>query len=103
MTRSRYGTGSMTERPPGSGTWRLRVYVKETGEQAQRTFKGNRTAAGKALAKLQTDVEQGRFDHTKATVGELLDHWLTQIEPTRRPSTLQGARYKIEHDIRPAL
>jgi integrase len=93
----------MAERSPG--TWRLRVYIKETGEQVQRTFKGNRTAAGEALAKLQTEVEEGKFDHTKATVGELLDKWLEQLETVRqrRPSTLLGYKRKIEHDIRPAL
>lgn len=101
MGKQRYGTGSMMERSPG--TWRLRAYVRETGEQVQRTFKGNRTGAAKALAALVTEIEQGRFDHTRATFGELLDRWMAQIEPTRTPATLRDYRRKIERIIRPAL
>lgn len=93
----------MVERGDGSGVWRLRVYVRETERQVQRTFKGTSTEAAKALAKFVAEVEQGRFDHTKASVGELLDKWIAQIEPTRRPLTLVNYRRKIEHDIRPAL
>jgi len=101
MARQRYGSGSMVER--GEGVWRLRAYVRESDRQVHRTFRGNATEAAKALAKFVTEVEQGRFDHTKATVGDLLDKWMAQIEPTRRPSTLLGYRRKIDHDIRPAL
>jgi integrase len=93
----------MIERPLGSGTWRLRVYVRESGEQVQRTFHGNATAAGRALARLSTEVDAGRFDHTKATTSDLLDKWVAQIGPTRAPSTMLGYRRKIEHDIRPDL
>jgi integrase len=91
----------MTERKPG--VWRLRAYIREDARQVQRTFHGDRRAAGRELAKLITEVEQGRFDHTKATVGDLLDKWMIQLEPTRRPSTLLGYRRKIDHDIKPAL
>ncbi|HUZ19776.1 MAG TPA: tyrosine-type recombinase/integrase [Acidimicrobiales bacterium] len=101
MTRQRYGTGSIVEKGPG--VWRLRVYVREEHRQVQRTFRGGERAAGRELAKLLTEVEAGRFDHTRATVGDLLDRWLLQLEPTRRPSTLLGYRRKLEHDIRPAL
>jgi integrase len=91
----------MKERKPG--VWLLRVYVKDEGRQVSRTFHGDSKAAGRALAKFLTEVEEGQFDSTKATFGDLLDKWLAQIEPTRRPSTMLGNRRKIEHDIRPAL
>ncbi|MHB1845325.1 MAG: tyrosine-type recombinase/integrase [Deltaproteobacteria bacterium] len=101
MARQRYGTGSMVERKPG--VWRLRAYIREDARQVQRTFHGDRKAAARALALLVTEVEQGRFDRTTATVGDLLDRWMEQLEPTRRPSTLLGYRRKIAHDIEPAL
>ena len=104
MAKQRYGSGSMVERgKTGSGVWRLRVYVKETERQVQRTFKGSEKEAAKELAKLVVEVEARRFDWTKATVGDLLDKWMAQIEASRRPSTLLGYRRKIKYDIRPAL
>jgi integrase len=103
-----YGAGSMSERPPGSGVWRLRVYLGRdplTGQPVQRqeTFRGNETAARKALAALVTKAEKGKFDRSNATVGQLLDRWLEHITPIRRPSTIAGYRAKIDHAIRPAL
>lgn len=105
MSREKYGTGSIVERKPG--VWRLRAYVSEDGRQVQRTFHGTEKRARKELANLVAEVEQGKFAKTDEpvyrTVGDLLDRWIEQIEPTRRPSTIQGYRRKIEHDIRPAL
>lgn len=107
-TAKHYGAGSMAERPAGSGTWRLRVSIGRdplTGNplQTHKTFRGTETAARKQLAKLVSDAESGKFDRTRATVGELLDLWLDHITPSRRPSTLAGYKAKIEHAIRPAL
>jgi integrase len=100
----------MTERPVGSGAWRLRVYagrdpITDNPIQVQRTFRGTETAARKALAKLVTDVEEGRFDKTKVTVGELLDRWLAHIEAIgkARPKTVYEYRRKIDGRIGPAL
>lgn len=103
-----YGAGSMSERPAGSGVWRLRVYLGRdplTGMpiQRQQTFRGSQTAARKALAKMVADVGAGKFDRSNATVGQLLDRWLEHIGPIRRPSTIAGYRAKINHAIRPAL
>lgn len=100
----------MIERPVGSGIWRLRVYAGRdpaTGNpiQEHRTFKGTKTAAQKALAKLLTEVEAQTFDRNRATVGELLDKWLEHIEAVgkARPKTLYEYKRKIEFRIRPAL
>ena len=46
----------MAERPKGSGTWRLRVYVgrdpdTDTPIQESRTFRGTETAARKLVTK----------------------------------------------------
>jgi integrase len=100
--RQPYGAGSLTEKSPG--VWRLRCYIKDEDRQIQRTFRGTATEAQRELSRFVTEVEQGRFDRTKANVGQLLDRWLTHLEALgRRPSTLLGYRRKIEHDIRPAL
>jgi integrase len=104
------GSGSMTEKPLGSGTWRLRAYVgrdpvTDRPIQEFRTFKGTETAARKALAALVTEVESGRFSRHRATVGDLLDKWLEHIEAVgkARPKTVYEYRRKIEGRIRPAL
>ncbi len=96
----------MAER--SSGVWRLRVYVGDdplTGNprQVHRTFKGTEKEASRALAVLVGRIEDHQVDRSSATVGQLLDRWLEQIEPTRRPRTVAEYRRKIEHDIRPAI
>ncbi|HML01591.1 MAG TPA: site-specific integrase, partial [Acidimicrobiales bacterium] len=100
--------GTMRERPPGSGRWQLRAFAgpdPATGRPVQiaRTFLGGKRAAAKALAGLVAEVEAGTFERTRATVSDLLDKWLEQIEPTRRPKTVAEYRSKIENRIRPAL
>jgi integrase len=98
----------MRERPPGSGQWQLRAFAgadPTSGRpvQVSRAFEGTERAAAKALAGLVADVEAGRFERTRATVSQLLDKWLEQIEPTRRPTTIAEYRSKIDKRIRPAL
>jgi integrase len=100
----------MTERPIGSGTWRLRAYagrnpISDTPIQVHRTFRGTETAARKALAKLVTEVEERKFDRNKATVGQLLDRWLVHVEQSgkARPKTVYEYERKIDGRIRPAL
>ncbi len=100
----------MTERPPGSGAWRLRAYagrdtVTDHPIQITRSFRGTETAARKALAKLVTEVEAGKFVRSRVTVSELLDKWLAHIEAVgkARPKTIYEYRRKIEGRIRPAL
>ncbi len=100
----------MTERPPGSGAWRLRAYagrdtVTDHPIQITRSFRGTETAARKALAKLVTEVEAGKFVRSRVTVSELLDKWLAHIEAVgkARPKTIYEYRRKIDGRIRPAL
>jgi integrase len=97
----------MTQRAPG--VWRLRAYVGDdpgngNPRQIERTVKGTQKDAAKALAEFVTKAQQGQYDHTNVTVGQLLDQWLEHLASTgRRPSTIVGARNKINHAIRPAL
>jgi integrase len=97
----------MRERSPGH--WQLRAFAGPdpvTGQPRQiaRSFTGSKTAAGKALAKLVSEVEAGKYTGTTATVGQLLDRWLEVTEGGRqRPRTAYENRRKIEARIRPKL
>jgi len=55
------------------------------------------------LAKLLSDVFDGKIESATATVGQLLDAWLDQIEPTRALSTMQEYRRKLRLSVRPAF
>ena len=98
--------GSIRQR--SDGVWRLRVFVGRdpvSGApiQVHKTFRGTEAAAKKALARLVTQVEDGKFDGTTITVGELLDRWLDHIGDERTPSTIAGYKSKINFRIRPAI
>lgn len=98
----------MRERPPGSGRWQLRAFISTdpaTGRsrQVSKTFVGNAAAAERALRSFAAEVEAGKVDRTQATVGQLLDQWLDQIEPTHRPKTVYEYRRWIDTRIRPAF
>ena len=72
--------GHLQERGPK--TWRLSVYVgrdSRTGKKryAQRTVHGTKREAERALARLVTEVDEGRHSASAAgTFGNLLDRWL---------------------------
>jgi integrase len=99
--------GTMRERSPGH--WQLRAFAGAdpvTGKPRQiaRSFTGTKTAAGKALAQLVSDVEGGKYTGTTATVGQLLDRWLEVTGGDRqRPRTAYENRRKIDARIRPKL
>ena len=111
MTSSRtrtqqYGTGTL--RSIGPRRWRLRVFAGRGSNGAvrhiNRTFTGTETQARRELARVSAEVQRGQLSITgREPFGELLDRWLAQIEPTRRPKTIAEYRAKIEHRIRPAL
>ena len=105
-TTTKRQPGTKRERSPGH--WQLRVFngydpVTGNPRQATRTFAGTEREASKALAALVTEVASGKFDRTRATVGQLLDKWLELGERTQRPRTLYENRRKIDGRIRPAL
>ncbi len=69
-----------------------------------RTFTGTETQARRELARLSAELLRGQISISgREPFGDLLDRWLEQIEPTRRPKTIAEYRAKIEHRIRPAL
>jgi len=67
--------GSMTERPEGSGKWRLRVHLGDRA-YATETFTGSKREATKALARLQVTADQRRAQKpSRESVGALLEDW----------------------------
>src|SRR5271166_4486060 len=107
-TRRSPGTGTLRERPKGSGHWELRAFIgpdpiSGKPRQITRSFSGTEAKARRELVALVASAEQGKFDRTTATVGQLLDRWLEMGERSQRPRTYEENKRKIEHRIRPVL
>lgn len=84
--------GSIREKPPGSGSWELRVYVgrdpvTRRPKQISRMFSGGKRAANTELARLVTEAQEGRHGGSSATVGQLLDSWLATAKGAVTGST----------------
>ena len=69
--------------------------------QAEKTFRGTRGAAERALNGLLTAPASSTPDGR--TIGQLLDEWLSFSAGKRAAKTVAENRRKIENDIRPAL
>jgi integrase len=98
-----------TKRKRSEGVWELRAYVGRdpaTGnpKQVSKTFHGSAREADEALRDLIEQQVPGRSDGAGATVGQLLDAWLSECERMDlSPTTLRVYRTQIEHTVRPAL
>jgi len=105
----RVGTMRGSKRKRGEGVWELRAYVGRdpvTGNprQVSKTFRGSAREADEALRDLIEQQVPGRSDGAGATLGQLLDAWLSECERMDlSPTTLRVYRTQIEHTIRPAL
>lgn len=99
--------GSMRQR--GEDSWQLRVHAGRdsiTGRKryAERTFRGNKRQASKALAALVTETEELAPRSTKeGTVGALLNEWLAHAAPSFSPKTVATCRTYIDNPIIPAI
>jgi hypothetical protein len=99
--------GHLQERGPK--TWRLSVFVGRdlrTGRKryAQRTVHGNKKEAEKALARLVTEVDEGRHSASAAgTFGNLLGRWLETKAQSLAPATIGNYRWLADKYIRPSL
>src|SRR5580693_8955853 len=93
----------------GENTWRLSVFVgrdSRTGRKryAQSTVHGTKKEAEKALARLVTEVDDGRHSASAAgTFGNLLDRWLETKAQSVAPATISNYRWVTEKYIRPDL
>ena len=99
--------GTLTQR--GQDTWRLRVFAGRdpvTSKQrfVSETVHGTKREAQRRLARLISEVDDGRREGTDATFGSLLDKWLEHLEQrARADSTLREYRRLIEKELRPKL
>ncbi len=97
----------MRERSPGA--WELIVEAGRdpvTGKrrQASRIFNGTLTEAKKARAALITEVSKGRHTGTKATMNDLFDDWIVELQRKgRSPNTVHGYEKIYNHNIKPTL
>jgi hypothetical protein len=70
----------------------------------ERTFRGNKRQASKALAALVTETEELAPRSTKeGTVGALLNEWLEHAAPSFSPKTVATCRMYIDNPIIPAI
>jgi integrase len=85
------------------------VYIgrdSRTGRKryAQRTVHGTKKEAEKELARLVTEVDEGRHSASAAgTFGNLLDRWLETKAQSVDPATISNYRWVSEKYIRPGL
>ena len=96
-------TGTIRERSPGH--FEFRAFNAATGKQVTRTYvhPGGEPGVGiraarAALARLVTDVANGKYGGEKATLGHLLDEWIRFSEEARgrSPNTIAGYRTKAK-------
>lgn len=72
--------------------------------QVERTFSGTLTAARDFRASLIVEARQGRYGGTDATVNELLDAWLRELERIgRAPATVANYRKDTGKNVRPVF
>lgn len=91
--------GSLRLLSEDDGTvWRLRVSLGRDPETnryrtLQRNFHGSEAQARRALARLVTEVEDGKVTADRCTVKALFDRWLVFVESRdRSPKTLKDYR-----------
>ena len=99
--------GSMRQR--GNNSWQLRVHAgrdDSTGRKryVERTFRGTKREASKALAAMVADVDQRPVGSGgKGTVAALCREWLAHSSPSFSPKTVEITRMYIEDPIIPVL
>ena len=95
----------MRERSPG--VWEL---VVESGRdpvtgrrrQTSRTFHGTLREAKLARAELLVEASHGQHDGTNATVGDLFEEWILELERKgRSPNTIHCYRRTYRRNIEP--
>jgi len=98
--------GTMVERTPGR--WLIRAFAGRGSDgktrHVNRTVRGSKRKAQRALAQLIADVSSGQVvPGQPMTLAQLVDRWLEDIEPQRTRRTIHEYRRVARHDILPAL
>ena len=104
------GTGSLRERPPGSGRWQLRATFgvdPGTGKRRDKSWifdAPSKKAADRIANNLLSEFEAGGVIGSRATVKTLLEEHLVQLEARgRSPRYLEETRKVIDNVLVPAL
>ena len=72
--------------------------------QVHKRFRGTLREAKLARAEFVAEVKRGRYGATAATVDELCQEWLKELErKDRSPRTIDDYRRRYRHDIQPTL
>ncbi len=71
--------------------------------RVRRGFHGGRRAAEAALNELVSEVTSGRASGSSASVADLLNRWLENVEDDLSPRTIQGYRRIVSKRLVPAL
>jgi integrase len=96
-------------RQRNAGSWRIKAYLgrdESTGRKryAERTVKGTKREAQKALAKLVTEVTEGRYASPgTTTVNELLERWLELKAHQVQTGTHDSYGWIIERYLSPKI
>ena len=98
--------GDLQQRGPSS--WRIRVFVgrDEAGKKRyiERTVRGTKREAQRVMARLVTEVDEGRHVAAASTrFGEVLERWLEIKATVVEPTTLASYRWIADKYVRPAL
>jgi integrase len=91
--------GSLSERTPG--TWLLRVHAGRN-RYVNRTVRGTRAQAVKALARLEVEVEDHAVGHGAGTFGQFAETWWA-TKSWRSPRSRQTAREDLDRYLLPAF
>jgi integrase len=95
--------------PAGShDRWELIVSLGRdplTGKYPQKseTFHGSDRQADKRLARLTTEVDDGKHKGALSTVAQIVDRWLAERREHLSPYTVRRYKSIIDHHILPAL
>ena len=109
-SRKSNGTGSLRERPKGSGNWQWQIRSGKdpvTGDERRisKTFKAKtRSAADKQLRAFLAEMEENPVEGSSATMGLLFDEWLVQMHSLgRSPHTIYTSKRIIENVLKPVF
>ena len=104
-----YGTGSLSERPVGSGSWTFRYVAGKdpvTGKLRRRsvTIKAKTKSAARAWAnQILGEVDVAPLS-SQATMNQLFEEWMGFLEGRgRSPKTIRGYQSVIDHHVAPAF
>lgn len=98
--------GNLQQR--GQGSWRIRVFLgrDETGTKryVERTVRGTKREAQRAMAHLVVEVDEGRHVATRSTTfAEVLERWLEIKATAVEPTTLASYRWVATTYLAPRL